>query len=295
MLEQMPSLNLVLNPKNDTHRAVLLALPEFTGLESDDMPFYPRDVAEAMRSLWADNAVKEACRRGREINLGRHAVYFFDSLERLSSKDYVPTNQDIYRMSVKAGGAFEVSVDHNRVRYRLIHPRTGNRSQRKKGSPMFRVEDVHAFIFLADVSEYNLSLHENDSGVGPGNLLIEMFIHSRFQNRLQETLNLFDAVANSRALCDTSCVRNYIPPPICLTLFGQILILYGIDRLAEQFYSHPLRDYFPDYLGGDNYDAGCDYILYRFMSLFNYSQDRLLYAHYETSLFDTSTTTPQCR
>lgn len=38
------------------------------------------------------------------------------------------------------------------------------------------------------------------------------------------------------------------------------------DLLAEKLPHSPLGDYFPDYEGGDNFDAACDY-LHRFVSL----------------------------
>ncbi|KAF8180751.1 hypothetical protein K438DRAFT_1602486 [Mycena galopus ATCC 62051] len=39
-------------------------------------------------------------------------------------------------------------------------------------------------------------------------------------------------------------------------------------------------DYFPDYTGGDNYDAACDYLLHRFVSLNHSAATMQIYAHY---------------
>jgi len=41
-----------------------------------------------------------------------------------------------------------------------------------------------------------------------------------------------------------------------------------------------LGDYFPDYQGGDNYDAACDYLLHRFVSLNQSAATKQIYAHY---------------
>jgi guanine nucleotide-binding protein G(i) subunit alpha len=41
-----------------------------------------------------------------------------------------------------------------------------------------------------------------------------------------------------------------------------------------------MGDYFPDYTGGDNYDAACDYLLHRFVSLNQSAASKQIYAHY---------------
>jgi len=50
-----------------------------------------------------------------------------------------------------------------------------------------------------------------------------------------------------------------------LTLY--ILFLNKIDLFAEKLPRLPLEDYFPDYQGRSNYDAACDYLFHRFVSL----------------------------
>lgn len=48
----------------------------------------------------------------------------------------------------------------------------------------------------------------------------------------------------------------------------------------EKLPRSPLGDYFPDYAGGDNYDAACDYLLQRFVSLNQSAATKQIYAHY---------------
>ena len=48
----------------------------------------------------------------------------------------------------------------------------------------------------------------------------------------------------------------------------------------EKLPRSPLGDYFPDYNGGDNYDAACDYLLQRFVSLNQSAATKQIYAHY---------------
>ena len=65
-----------------------------------------------------------------------------------------------------------------------------------------------------------------------------------------------------------------------LLTLPQILFLNKIDLFAEKLPRSPLADYFPDYNGGDNYDAACDYLLHRFVSLNQSAATKQIYAHY---------------
>lgn len=53
-----------------------------------------------------------------------------------------------------------------------------------------------------------------------------------------------------------------------------------IDLFADKIKHSPLEDFFSDYTGGDNYDAACDYLLHRFVSLNQAASTKQIYAHY---------------
>lgn len=63
-------------------------------------------------------------------------------------------------------------------------------------------------------------------------------------------------------------------------LLQQILFLNKIDLFAQKLPRSPLGDYFPDFNGGDNYDAACAYLLNRFVSLNQSAATKQIYAHY---------------
>lgn len=99
---------------------------------------------------------------------------------------------------------------------------------------------------------------------------------------MQEALTLFDSICNSRWFVKTSIVSA--PDSASLSVLNmfscQILFLNKIDLFAEKLPRSPLGDYFPDYAGGDNYDAACDYLLHRFVSLNQSAATKQIYAHY---------------
>jgi guanine nucleotide-binding protein G(i) subunit alpha len=239
ILDALPQLELALSPQNDARRAVILSLPG--QIEADVLP---NDVADAIRSLWRDQAVKEAVRRSREFQLNDSAVYYFNAIDRMAAPGYMPTDQDILRSRVKTTGITETTFKVGELTYKLFDV-GGQRSERKKWIHCF--ENVTALVFLVSLSEYDQMLYEDES-----------------VNRMQEALTLFDSICNSRWFVKTSI----------------ILFLNKIDLFAEKLPRSPLGDYFPDYAGGDDYDAACNYLLNRFVSLNQSAATKQIYAHY---------------
>jgi len=153
----MPQLDLALAPQNDARRATILSMP--AQIEADTMP---RDVADAIRSLWRDPAVQEAVRRAREFQLNDSAVYYFNSIDRMSQSSYMPTDQDILRSRVKTTGITETTFQVGELTYKLFDV-GGQRSERKKWIHCF--ENVTALVFLVSLSEYDQMLYEDESVV----------------------------------------------------------------------------------------------------------------------------------
>ena len=68
------------------------------------------------------------------------------------------------------------------------------------------------------------------------------------QNRMMESLVLFDSVVNSRWFMRTSIV----------------LFLNKVDLFRQKLKKSPLGEYFPDYSGGDDVNRAAKYLLWRF-------------------------------
>ncbi|KAF7355888.1 G-protein alpha subunit [Mycena venus] len=211
--------------------------------ELDGADVLPRDVADAIRGLWRDPGIKEAVRRRNELQLSESAVYYFNAVDRIAAVDYVPSDQDILRCRVKVTGVAKMSFQVGELTYKIFDP-SGQRSERKKWIHCF--ENVKATLFCADLTEYDQMLYEDGS-----------------VNRLQAALTLFDSICNSRWFVKTS-----------------IILFLNIDGLVDKLLRSPLADYFPDYRGGDNYDAACDYFLHRFVCLNQSAATKQIYAHY---------------
>ncbi|KAF8927023.1 guanine nucleotide-binding protein subunit alpha [Dissophora ornata] len=82
-------------------------------------------------------------------------------------------------------------------------------------------------------------------------------------NRMEEALHLFDSICNSRWFVKTSI----------------ILFLNKIDRFREKLPISPLRNSFPDYDGGDDFDQASQYVMNQFVGL-NLSESKQIYTHF---------------
>ena len=106
----------------------------------------------------------------------------------------------------------------------------GQRSERKKWIHCF--ESVTSIIFCTALSEYD-----------------QVLLEELGQNRMVESLVLFESVINSRWFLRTSI----------------ILFLNKIDVFKSKLPKVPLEKYFPEYTGGPDINKAAKYILWRFM------------------------------
>lgn len=87
---------------------------------------------------------------------------FFEDLDRLFSKEFVPTDQDVLRARLRTTGITETHFDLGSLQYRMFDV-GGQRSERKKWIHCF--ENVNALLFLVAISGYDQCLAEDKDGV----------------------------------------------------------------------------------------------------------------------------------
>ncbi|KAF9583393.1 guanine nucleotide-binding protein subunit alpha [Lunasporangiospora selenospora] len=246
ILEAMDKMELPLFHESNQEHAQII-MAQPSQIESEYMP---HDAAVAVQNLWKDPNVQQAFQRSREYQLNDSAKYYFDYIDRISKPAYVPTDQDVLRSRVKTTGITETRFVIGDLTYMMFDV-GGQRSERKKWIHCF--ENVTAIVFLVAISEYDQQLFEDET-----------------VNRMEEALTLFDSICNSRWFVKTSI----------------ILFLNKIDRFKEKLPISPMKNFFNDYDGGDDYDQASQYILNRFVNL-NQSDTKQIYAHF-TCATDTS-------
>lgn len=208
------------------------------------------ELTTIIAKLWSHPVVKNlyATKRSR-FYIMDSAPYFFNNVERIGDVDYIPNVQDILRARIKTTGIYEIRFQMGRLNIHM-YDLGGQRSERKKWIHCF--DDVTVIIFCVALSEYDQVLLEENT-----------------QNRMAESLVLFDSVINSRWFVRTSIV----------------LFLNKIDVFTEKLPVSPLENYFPDYTGGNNIKKAAKYILWRFTQL---NRNKLSIYPHITQATDTS-------
>lgn len=205
--------------------------------------------AEDIAALWADEGIQETyLKRDKYFQLNESAPYFFDNIVRFSEPNYTPTKQDVLRARVRSTGIEEAEFKFEELRFRLFDV-GGQRSERRKWIHCF--EDVTAVLFTASLSDYDQSLREDPK-----------------QNRMRESLLLFDEIVNSPWFRET---------PVVLFLNKKDLFVDKVTRVD-------LNVCFPNYKGGKEYENALTYIKARFNELPNVKRE--IYMH-ETCAIDT--------
>ncbi|CAR23113.1 guanine nucleotide-binding protein subunit alpha [Lachancea thermotolerans CBS 6340] len=195
---------------------------------------FPADLQKTLSNLWSLPSTQELItgEHRSSFYLMDSARYFMDNLPRVAAENYKPTVRDVLLSRKKTSGIFDTLVEMDSNLKLHIYDVGGQRSERKKWIHCF--DNVTLIIFCVSLSEFDQTLLEDKS-----------------QNRLEESLILFDSVVNSRWFARASIV----------------LFLNKIDVFAEKIQHVPLERFFPDYTGGQDINKAAKYILWRFVQL----------------------------
>ncbi|KAK4698947.1 hypothetical protein P7C70_g7322, partial [Phenoliferia sp. Uapishka_3] len=207
------------------------------------------DIVKAIDSLWHDPIIPSVLDRSSEFYLMDSAAYFFDGVKRIGAPGYIPNESDVLHARTKTTGISETKFKSGQLSIHMFDV-GGQRSERKKWIHCF--EAVTSIIFCVALSEYDQVLLEETG-----------------QNRMNESLVLFESVINSRWFLRTSI----------------ILFLNKIDLFKAKLPKVPLSRYFPEYTGGADVNKGAKYILWRFTQL---NRARLSIYPHLTQATDTS-------
>ncbi|KAI9296854.1 putative guanine nucleotide-binding protein alpha-1 subunit [Neoconidiobolus thromboides FSU 785] len=239
ILEAMSELGISLgDDNNQTYVELIFQLPNPLNYS-----YLPPNVSMALIALWSDNGVKLCVDRSREFQLNDSAAYYFDSVERFSQPNYLPTDQDVLRSRVKTSGIIETNFQVGKLTYRMVDV-GGQRSERKKWIHCF--EGVTSIIFMVAINEYDQTLIEDEN-----------------MNRMHESFTLFDSVCNSKWFQDTAI----------------ILFLNKIDILKNKVLTSPVSNYFPEYQGGTDFQSACEFFKGKFLAL-NKNVEKQIYCHF---------------
>ncbi|KAJ5588496.1 hypothetical protein N7537_011174 [Penicillium hordei] len=218
---------LQLEPSSQKVQDYISFLEEYN-VDPDPNTSLDSKIGDAITYLWNDPCTSTVLEHQNEFYLMDSAPYFFEEAKRITAPDYVPDVADVLRARTKTTGIYETRFTMGQLSIHMFDV-GGQRSERKKWIHCF--ENVTSIIFCVALSEYDQVLLEESN-----------------QNRMMESLVLFDSVVNSRWFMRTSI----------------ILFLNKVDLFRLKLPRSPLSNYFPDYSGGNDVHRAAKYLLWRF-------------------------------
>lgn len=225
--------------KNESEYAKLIKAVDFENVTTLEEPH-----VIAIKSLWSDPGIRECYDRRREYQLTDSAKYYLESIDRIATQNYLPTEQDVLRVRVPTTGIIEYPFMLENITFRMVDV-GGQRSERRKWIHCF--ENVTSIMFLAALSEYDQVLVESDN-----------------ENRMEESKALFRTIITYPWFQNSSV----------------ILFLNKKDLLEEKIMHSHLVDYFPEYDGPKrDPQSAREFILKMYVDL-NPDNDKIIYSHF---------------
>lgn len=139
ILEALPSLSLSLHPSTYAAAEIIEELdPQERNSEGMD------EIRNAMLQVLSDPSIKRAMVHRAEFQLNDSASYFFESIQRITDRNYVATDADIIRARVRTTGIIENTFPVGKLTFRCFDV-GGQRSERRKWLQIFEAVDVSFF------------------------------------------------------------------------------------------------------------------------------------------------------
>lgn len=203
------------------------------------------ELSTSIKSLWSDPGIQEAWERRSEYQVIESNELYFKKIDHISAHGYMPTDEDILASRVRTCGIVEETYVIENVEFVIIDV-GGQRNERKKWIHCF--DNVNAVIFVAALSEYDQMMFEDEK-----------------QNRMSDTLLLFDSICNSRWFQKTA----------------MILFLNKRDLFQKKVAKQNIADVveWQEYSGKPyDYDDGVGYFLQKFLEK-NQQKNKDIYTH----------------
>lgn len=220
-------------------------------IDSKDDEF-TAELGAAIKKLWTDPGIKYTYDNRGKFQLLDSAEYFLEKIDEISKPSYIPDEMDVLRSRARTTGIVENNFKIQDNEFKMFDV-GGQRNERKKWIHCF--ENVTAVIFVAAISEYDQQLYEDET-----------------QNRMIESLNLFEEICNLKWFKNTA----------------MILFLNKRDIFEEKIKKVSLRVCFGDEYDLNSwedysYEDGRLFLSYQFNNRNEDPQNKQIYTHITTA------------
>ncbi|NWQ83259.1 GNAT2 protein, partial [Columbina picui] len=204
----------------------------------------PPELVDCIKKLWKDGGVQACFDRAAEYQLNDSAAYYLNQLDRITAPGYLPNEQDVLRSRVKTTGIIETKFSVKDLNFRWV------------GAPHHDPPQPPAWGGLRVPPP---------TPPGPG--MLRGCDHTnepvRLQNRMHESLHLFNSICNHKFFAATSI----------------ILFLNKKDLFEEKIKKVHLSICFPEYDGPNTFEDAGNYIKTQFLDLNMRKDVKEIYSH----------------
>ncbi|KAH9039862.1 G-protein alpha subunit [Lactarius pseudohatsudake] len=148
--------------------------------------FFSPDIAQAVQDLWADEIIPALMNYSSKFYLMDSATYFFAEAHRIAASNYLSSMEDVLRARAKTTAITETRFPLGQLSIHMVDV-GGQWSEREKWTHNF--ESVTSIVFCTALLEYD-----------------QVLLEERNQNRMAESLVLFESVIDSRWFLRTSII-----------------------------------------------------------------------------------------
>lgn len=175
------------------------------------------EAVTALESIWACSEFSSVYVRNFEIDFPQYASYFAQEIKRIASRDYIPSEADIIRLSRDFGGMKELRFQWDELDVHLFNINGYIPGQFRKRW-MHQLDDATALIYTVDVSHYD-----------------RPYLGQPNKSQLVAEFTSFEHWASSPKFANSSI----------------ILLLNNFSRFRNKLEHSPLHTFFPDYKPSD--------------------------------------------
>jgi len=202
-----------------------------TSLRARTVDLTPELLAR-LNGLWKDPVIQEVIEKHQEQLTITHLPYFFENVDRITSVDYKPSDEDILRCRQRTAGASSASVyiDKNYFEFFDIG---GQKPERAKWEQILAEHDFSSVLYFIAADEFDVEDEEKE-----------------FQRTKMEISRfIFSEIVNS----------NIVAADVPIILFLNRRDLFE-ERMKDPEGYKQFQATFPNYSGGPEAKTGLDFI-----------------------------------
>ncbi|KAJ6252106.1 guanine nucleotide-binding protein g(o) subunit alpha [Anaeramoeba flamelloides] len=223
LLKSLGTFDLALSTENK------IVKQDFLNIVKEKPHTFTQEIAQLIKTLWEDAAMKKCFLQRHKIQLPASAGYFLDRISEIADEYYKPNKNDILFCRIPTTGVKELKIEINGYTWNLVDV-GGQRSERRKWVHYF--DDVDILIFVIALDGYAEKLFEN-----------------HLVNRMSESISVFENIVNN----------NYFRKK-------DLVILYNkTDIFKQNLTKIPIKSTFPEYKGKNTYEEGSEFFKEKFM------------------------------